>query len=77
MRRNNSCVVFTSTTLASAGISCCRVSVHPSVTSRCSTETAKRWITQTTSYNSQTHTGSPPTEALCGCGWLKLATFDK
>jgi len=36
--------------LASAGISCRRVSLLPSVTSRCSTETAKRRITQTTSH---------------------------
>jgi len=40
--------VFTRATLVSAGISCLRVSVRPSVPSRCSTETAKRRITQTT-----------------------------
>jgi len=43
-------------TLASAGISCGYVSVCPSVcssaTSRCSTEAAKRSITQTTPHNS-------------------------
>ena len=32
-------------------ISCRRVSLCPSVTSRCSTETAKRWITQTTPHD--------------------------
>ena len=36
--------VITRTTLASAGISCRRMSVYLSVTSRCSTETAKHWI---------------------------------
>ena len=35
---------FTRATVVSAGISCRRVSVCPSVTSRCSTETAKRGI---------------------------------
>ena len=44
--------VFTCATLASAGISHCRVSVCPPVTSRCSTETAKRWIMQTTPHDS-------------------------
>jgi len=34
--------IFTCVMLASTGISCC----HPSVTSRCSTEMAKRRITQ-------------------------------
>ena len=34
------------------GISCRRVSVRPSVTSRCSTKTAKHRITQTTPYDS-------------------------
>ena len=38
--------------IASACISCRRVSVCPSVTSRCSTETAKHRITQTTPYDS-------------------------
>jgi len=37
---------------ASAGISCHRVSVCPSVTSRCFTETVKRRITRTTLHNS-------------------------
>jgi len=41
---------FTSKTLAIAGISCRRVRL--SVTSRCSTETAKRRITQTTPHDS-------------------------
>jgi len=36
----------------SAGISCRRVSVRPSVISRCSTETAKRKATQTTPHDS-------------------------
>jgi len=36
----------------SAGVSCRRVSVRPSVTSRCSTETTKRRITQTTPHDS-------------------------
>jgi len=39
--------LFTRMTLVCAGISCRRVSVHPSVTSQCSTETAKRGIAQT------------------------------
>jgi len=39
--------------LASMGISCCRVSVCLSVTSRCSTETAKCRLTQTTPHDSQ------------------------
>ena len=39
---------FTRATLDSAGITCRHVSVCPSVTSRRSTETAKRRITQTT-----------------------------
>jgi len=43
---------LTHETLVSAGISCCRVSVCPSVTSRCSTETVKRRITQTTPHDS-------------------------
>jgi len=38
----------TRATVASAAISCRRVSVCPSITSRCSTETAKRTITQIT-----------------------------
>jgi len=43
---------ITRTTLSSAGISCRRVSVCHSVTSRCSTETAKRRITQTVPHDS-------------------------
>jgi len=39
-------VVFTRMTLASARINCRHVSICPSVTSQCSTETAKRKITQ-------------------------------
>jgi len=48
--------VFARATLAYAGISCRRVSVspsvYPSVTSRCSTETAKRRIMHTTPHDS-------------------------
>jgi len=78
-----SAVGFTLATLASAGISCRRVSVCPSVTSRCSNETTKRRITQTTPHNSQglefcgaenpgkTQTGSPPTKAPNAGGRLK------
>jgi len=44
--------IFTRATPASAGISCRRVSVRPSVTTRCSTEMAKRRITQTTTHDS-------------------------
>jgi len=44
--------VFTCTTLVSAHISCHHVSVCPSVTSRCSTETAKCRITQTMPHDS-------------------------
>jgi len=44
---------FTRATLVSAGISCCRrVSACSFITSRCSTETAKRKITQTMPHNS-------------------------
>jgi len=58
--------------IASAGIGCRRVSVRPSVTSRCSTETAKRRITQTTPHDSpatrvfwcQNSSGVIPTETL-------------
>jgi len=54
---NGEVAIFTSATLASAVISCRRVSIRPSVclsvTNRCSTETAKRRITQTTPHNSQ------------------------
>jgi len=42
----------TLTTLAGVSISCCHVSVCPSVTSRCSTEMAKCRITQTMPYDS-------------------------
>ena len=45
-------IIFIRAMLASAGIICCHVSVCPSATSRCSTETAKRRITQTTPYDS-------------------------
>jgi len=38
--------IITCTMPASAGISCCHVSVCPSVTSHCSTEMAKHRITQ-------------------------------
>jgi len=44
--------IFTHVTLASVGISCCHVSVCPSVTSQCSTEMAKHRITQTTPHDS-------------------------
>ena len=53
------CSVFTRARLSSAGISCSRVSVRPSVTSRCSTETAKRRITQATPHD------SPGTQVFC------------
>jgi len=54
---NNCCMIhFIRATLTSAGISGRRVSVRPcvrlSITSRCSTETAKHRITQTTPYDS-------------------------
>jgi len=46
------CIIITRAMLPSAGISCCRVSVRPSVcpsvTSRCSTKPAKRRMTQRT-----------------------------
>ena len=65
-------------TLAGAGIGCRHVSVRPSVASRCSTETAKRRITQTTPHDSPgtlvfwcRKYRSPPTEApKCRRGWL-------
>ena len=69
-------VQLTRTTLASAVISCRRVSVRPfvcpSVTSQYSTEMAKRRITQNYAQGlylsnaenlGKTQTGSPPTEA--------------
>jgi len=76
--------VFTRATLASAGISCRRVSM--SVTSRCSIETAKCRITQTTPHDgpgtlvsdaenlSKTQTESPPTGAqnAGGIGEMQL-----
>jgi len=50
-------VVLTRTTLPSAGVSCRHVSVclsvHPFVTSQCSTEMAKRRIMQTVPHDSQ------------------------
>jgi len=53
--------IFTRVTLASAGISChCVLSIHLSVTSRCSTEMAKRRITQTTPHDS-------PVTLVFGC----------
>jgi len=45
--KSHSSDFVTQATLASMGISCCHVSVCPSVTSRCSTEMAKRRITHT------------------------------
>jgi len=46
-------IIIAEPSLASVGISCCRVSVRRSfVTSRCSTETAKRRITQTMLHDS-------------------------
>jgi len=45
-------IVFTHAMLPSAGISCRRVSVPPSFTSWCSTEMAKRRITQTMPHDS-------------------------
>jgi len=45
--------------LASTGIGCRRVSVCPSVTSQCSTETAKRRITRTMPH------GGPGTLVFC------------
>jgi len=44
--------IFTRATLAGAGISCRRMSVRLSITSRCSTETTGRKITQTTPHDS-------------------------
>jgi len=76
---------FTLATLASAGISCRRVSVCLSVASRCSTETAKRRIMQTTPRAiaqglqfseaenlGKTQTGSAATEAPNACRWGRL-----
>jgi len=45
-------VVFNRATLASMAISCRRVSFRLSVTNRCSTETAKHSIAQTTPHDS-------------------------
>jgi len=45
-------LLFTHATLASMGISCCLVSVCPSVTRRCSTGMAKRRIKQTMPHDS-------------------------
>ena len=44
--------IFTRATLAGAGIICRRMSVRLSITSRCSTETTGRKITQTTPHDS-------------------------
>jgi len=46
------CIFLPTRRYASAGINCRRVSVRLSVTSRCSNETAKRRITQTTPHDS-------------------------
>jgi len=51
-QNNQDTLSITRATLASAGFSCCLVSVCQSDTSRCSTETAKRRITQTTPHDS-------------------------
>ena len=79
--------LFTHATLAGAGISCRRVclSVRLYVTSRCSTETAERSITETTPHDSQrlrfsvandldkTQTGSPVTaNGGARCRWARL-----
>jgi len=55
--------IFTRATLVRVLAVDCRVSVRPSVTSRCSTETAKRRITQTTPHNSPVENPGIPTEA--------------
>ena len=52
--------------LASKDISRHRVSVCPSVTSRCSTETPKCWITQTMPHDSPGTGKKMTTQALCG-----------
>jgi len=76
--------VFTRATLASAVISCCRVSVCSSVTSRCSAEMAKLIIMQTVPHSSpgtqvfwcrksqQNSNGSPAMEAS-KCGLCRLS----
>jgi len=65
------------------------LSVCPSVTSRSSTETAKRRITQTTSHDSpgtlvfgakdlrEIRPGSPLRERQMQVGWVKIGDFDK
>ena len=84
--------IFTRATLASTGINCHYMSVCPSVTSRCSSETDKCRITQTMPDNSpgtlvfwcwkswQHSNGVTPNGgAKCRwgtCGSWKLATFD-
>jgi len=76
----NSCTVFTMTHHAMAVYA---VVVCLSVTSPCSTKTAKRRIMQTMQFSdaedlSKTQTGSPPMEVPnAGGGRLKFATFDK
>ena len=52
-------MIFTRTTLASAGTVIVCLSVRLSVTSRCCTEMAKYWITQTTPHD------NPGTLVLC------------
>jgi len=84
--------IFTRATLASTGINCHHMSVCPSVTSRCSSETDKCRITQTMPDNSpgtlvfwywksRQHSNgvTPSGGAKCRwstCGSWKLATFD-
>jgi len=83
--------IFTARCYASAvlAMALC-LSVRLSVTSRCSTKTAKRRITQTTTHDSpgtlvscrqrspRNSTGVTPYEgAECRWGGSKLATFDK
>ena len=96
MKSNVELSVFTvrcyaSAVLAMARCPSVRQSVSPSVTSRCSTKTAKRRITQTTPYNSpgtlvfwrqrspRNSTGVLPYGGRTKCRWgrSKSATFDK
>ena len=60
-------------TLARTGISCRPMSVRPSVTSRCSTETAKRRIVQTTPRDSPgtLHYVSKSSYRLTVCSFVK------
>jgi len=87
------CIIITRAMLASAGISCCRVSVRPSVcpsvTSRCSTKPAKRRMTQRTLHDNpgnlflvaenlgKTQTGSPPTEAPNAGAVAEIGDFQR